>query len=114
VTALIQEHADAWFPWGYRASLISDSATLERGRRVELWEVDDTRAPSGATPVAVGTIDYVARTSDYVALTVQCHSDLPSAPADKVLDEVAKGQLVFSVPLLSAERDDSLAAAQAD
>jgi hypothetical protein len=98
LTELVEQNQGVWFPWGYRLSRVADVSELRPGRAVELWEVDDTRAPSSARPVAVATVDFVQTSADYVAVTLRCYQGEVTADAASVLRGVAEGRMVFSVP----------------
>ncbi len=97
VTELLRQKPNAWFPWGYRLAHVADPSELKGGTAVELWEIDDTRRPSRAHPVAAGRLDLVQRTSEYVALTVRCNPGKAKADEESVLRGVAEGRMVFSV-----------------
>jgi hypothetical protein len=117
VRELLKSAPDVWFPWGYRRCQVAiygpDVAAL-RGREIELWAVDDTRAPTQAEFVGRGRIDFVIPTRDYLAFTIRStnHSASSVAP-DAVVERVRAGFLIFepNVPIVidgSAQDDSSV------
>jgi hypothetical protein len=102
LTQLLDGDRSAWFPWGYRSQQVSPQAAtrLERGAIVEIWEVDDTRQPSSARPMAVAQLDFVLDTGNYLTMTLRCGQGEPIATEEAVLEEVDRGRLAFEVPAL--------------
>jgi hypothetical protein len=96
---LVEEHRASWFPWGYRVRQVSGPARerVASGTMVELWQVDDVRLPVTAKPLILARIDYVARTNDYLAVTLQRVRGQPSASEASVVDSVRDGLLVFTI-----------------
>src|SRR6266542_451182 len=94
VLSLLEREPAPWFPWGYRSSQLSSPAlsVTDRGIQAELWEIDDTRAPSKARPLAVVEIDHVLRTRDYVAMTLRGTEAKPVLPEAVVLSEARRGK----------------------
>jgi len=98
VTQLVHSQEGAWFPWGYRLSQLTAGAksAARSGTTVELWEVDDTRKPNRAIPVATAIIDFITVADGYMPMTLKCIAgQLFTARESDVLIEVANGNLAF-------------------
>jgi hypothetical protein len=90
------ERPSSWFPWGYRSERVQQGLRVQRGQLIELWEVDDTRRPTDATPIAVAEVDYVTHAEGYLALTLHRRDGLaPRVPRSQVL-ECAERQLFLA------------------
>jgi hypothetical protein len=86
-------------PWGYRTKSVQQGLELRPGDVVELWEVDDIRAPRVATAVAIATVDFVSASESYLACTLRLRSDTsPIAAGADVVEAVRHGMLLSVVP----------------
>jgi hypothetical protein len=98
VRQLVESQDSVWFPWGYRLSQLTSGAksAARSGTTVELWEVDDTRMPTTAIPVATATIDFVTVADGYMPMTLKSSTGLSfMARESDVLNAVANGNLAF-------------------
>ena len=71
---------------------------LRAGALVEVWEVDDTRAPRTASFLMSGRLDFVARTGDYLPMTFwRVHeSDGPDLNCEMALEAARRGLFVVA------------------
>ena len=110
VVRTLEVAPDAWLPWGYRTRQVRvgliEGLDLSQ-RKIELWSVDDTRAPSAVRFVGGGAIDFFVSTDDYLAFTIRCMAGaLPVTGPEDVLQGVTAGVLLFD-PNLSLVGHDS-------
>lgn len=71
------------------------------GDLVELWELDDLRAPARAEPVCVASVDFVTRTQGYLAFTLRLRrQEHCLVAASDVLGAVGRERsMLVSVPI---------------
>jgi len=92
---LLDARPHTWFPWGYTKRRIEPNVDVRRGTEVEVWEVDDTRDPRKAEPVAICDVDFISETADYLALTLRTHPGRVEANQQSVVSRVRVGLFVF-------------------
>jgi hypothetical protein len=99
VRGVLAQQSHAWLPWGYRLGQDAASALrITPGDQIELWEVNDTRAPRSAVPVAVLTVDFVSVSSEYLALTLQqARSLAPLSTEQDVVTHVQSRRFIWKV-----------------
>jgi hypothetical protein len=95
VASLLERNPGTWFPWGYNRRRIASDAMPTFGSEFELWEIDDIRQSRTARCMAVGSVDFVQESHDYVALTLRCAPGKPASTADEVLARADQGFLAF-------------------
>lgn len=91
----------SWLPWGYRTGCVQDELELAPGDLVELWELDDLRAPRQAKPVCVASVDFISRTEGYLAFTLLLRSQEHClVAASEVLDAATRDRsMLASLPI---------------
>lgn len=94
---LLAADPKAWFPWGYRSSQVASDVRerIAPGALVEIWEIDDTRHPTVARPMAVAMLDFVLDAGTYLAMTLRAHEGDPCVSTDEVLRGAGQGHLAF-------------------